>query len=455
MKQSTTWTVFWVASFSLLLAGCGTTSFNRDGYAANKSAKVVYSKASANDKPAAGHDSATSTGIDPVTTAALKSGGATNASTGLSDAYTHIAQAVSGTRGFAEEASMRSSEQKLAAHKYSLFPQVTPNASVNHEGEPIAQVQVQQVLYDSGRYSATRQALLGEREQTQAELDIQRNARIAEAILTYIDFHYAQDAAAVSARTAELFERFGKQAQLRIEDGLGDVSERDLFELKLLEAQADQQNFDQQAQTNQRKLQRLANIDMPDDKPVRLAVDYVHEMAPSVRKAAAEKDHAAAGVALEKAQWLPTVALAGSIGVDRHGFETDSAEGRVNVSVSKPLGWGMGSSLKASKSDLEASRLRYDETLRTVGDRFALLQLEIDHASNKIERLTKVAEASEVRLNRFEDQFLTGSASLVEAVGLVETYKKSKMNLVEAHYDILRSELEMAQIAGVLHTGNP
>ncbi|MGB7431410.1 MAG: TolC family protein [Ahrensia sp.] len=455
MKQAAISRVLCAVGFALLLAGCGTSSFNRDGYASGKSAKVVFSKANATDRDITKSDADSSIRTDPVTTASVQAPAVSRPSTGISDAYAHIAEATNNTRGFAEEATIRSSEQKLAAHKYSLFPQITPNASVNHEGEPVAQLQVEQVLYDSGRYSATRQALLGEQAQTKADLDIQRNSRIAEAILTYIDFHYAQDAAAVSARTAELFERFGKQAQSRIEDGLGDVSERDLFELKLLEAQADQQNFDQQAQTNQRKLRRLADIDMPDQKPARFAGDFAHELAPSVRKAAAEKDYAAAGVALEKAQWLPIVALGGSIGMDRHGFETDTAEGRVNVSVSKPLSWGLGSSLKASKSELEASRLRYDETLRDVSDRLALLQLEIDHASNKIERLAKVAEASEVRLNRFEDQFLTGSASLVEVVGLVETYKKSKMNLVEAHYDILRSELEMAQIAGVLHTGNP
>lgn len=451
MKQSATAKTVMALCAAMLVSACGTTAINRDAHT-SKPAKAAFTKVNDETEVAAANTTKP-VKSDPVTTGSIASTSSAGAPI-LSASYLKIASAVHGSRGYAEEALMRSNEHKLAAHKYSLLPQVTPTASVDHDGEPIAELRVEQVLYDSGRYKATRQALLGDQAKTEADLALQRNARIAEAILTYIDFHYARDASAASGQTAELFERFGRQARLRIEDGLGDVSEKDLFELKLLEAQADQQNFDQQAQTNQRKLRRLANIDMPDEKPQRFAGDFAHELAPSVRKAAAEKDHAAAGVALEKAQWLPTVALGGSIGVDRHGFETDTAEGRVSVSVSKPLSWGMGSSLKSSQSELEATRLRYDETVRDVTDRLAVLQLEIDHASNKIERLAKVAQASETRLGRFEDQFLTGAASLVEAVGLVETYKKSKMNLVEAHYDILRAELEMAKIAGALHTGN-
>lgn len=410
------------------------------------------------DKPAlrATHNS-TSVGSvapakDPVMTASIAPATNSRASTSfsLAGSYHEIAAAVTGSRRFAEEAMLRSGEHKLVAHRYSRLPQVTPTASLDQDGEAVAGVVVEQVLYDSGRYNATRASLLGEQAKAEADLALQKNTRIAAAILAYIDYHYALDAGAVADETAQLFDRFGRQASLRIQDGLGDRSEKDLFGLKLLEAQADRENFQQLAATNERTLRRLADMAMPETKPASLVGTFDYLNAPGIRKAAAEKDQAAAGVALEKSSWLPTVALQGSIDMDRHGAQLDDAEGRINVSVSKPLGWGLTRTIKSNNSQLEASQLRYDEAVRDIRDQMAVLELEIDHANAKIGRLSGVAEASRSRLDGFDDQFLTGSASLAEAVGLVETYKKSRMNLVEARYDILRSELEIAKLAGAL-----
>jgi len=367
----------------------------------------------------------------------------------LGPVYLRIARATQSANSFADRALLKGSDHNLESHKQSLLPQVTPAASINSEGDSVAQLRVEQVLFDSGRYSAGKGVLLGEQSTVAARLRIEENRKIADAISNYIQHHHAKDQQALTASIAKLYGRFERQSQSRLANGVGDTSERDLFNLKKIEAQADFENFGSEAIASARRLKTIAGIAMPREKPERMNFNFDAGTAPEIELANAELEQSTSQLELDQANRLPRLSLNGNVGTATDSFDQEDLDMRVEVSVNQPLTWGFDHSLASSRSQLEASSIRHDEAKKKAEDEMAILRLEIKQAETKIKRLKTVSVASEKRLKGFNAQFLAGKAGIVEVASIIETYKKSKMNLVDTRYNILNLELELAVLGGI------
>ncbi len=366
----------------------------------------------------------------------------------LEDTYLRIVNAALTKESFAEEALLRSSEHALSAHKQGLFPQIRPGASVNAEGDSILQLNVEQVLFDSGHHTAGRKVLLGQRSAAEANYRVEQNERATNAIATYIEYHRLSALQQNSKEILAIFKRYQDQSQQRIYSGIGDSSESDLFLIKKLQAEADYERFESERYALAEDFKRITGISMITKSPVRLGIFKEFHNSPELALIKAEQDEAIGNLELDRANRKPRVSLTGNVGAATDSFDEENMDLRVEVSVNQPLNWGVDHSLAESQSNLNASKIRYSKAVRESEDEIKKLLLELDRAESSVKRLTKLEKAAAARVKGFNRQFLAGKASISEAASVIDSYKQIKTNLKETQFRIFSIELEIASISG-------
>lgn len=368
----------------------------------------------------------------------------------LDGVYAKIAQAALNAKKFSKEALLRSSEHKLEAHKQNLLPQITPGASINEDGDMIAQLSVKQTLYDSGRYVAGKDILLSEKATAQANLRTNENERINKAISAYIDYHAARESQIMLSKTIKSFRKLEQQSESRINNGIGDASDRDLFQLKKLEVESEYENQEGIALSSRQVFIALTGIAMPTAKPEKMNLVFNPVNAPQVELAEAERYKAIGTMELEKSKKLPVISIVGNVGTATDNLDDENMDVRVDVSLSQPLTWGFDHASAAVQSEVEASNRKYDEIFKDTEDRINILKFELLQSRSRHERLQKLSDSAEKRLKNFNSQFLAGQAGIAEATSTIESYKKIQNNAIETEFSIYRAELELATLTGAL-----
>lgn len=368
----------------------------------------------------------------------------------LKGVYAKIAQAALNTKKFSREALVRASEHKLEAHKQSLLPQVTPGVSLDANGDTIAQLNIEQTLYDGGRYMANQEILLSEKSSAQANLRTNENERINKAISAYIDYHNARTSQAMLSKTIKSFKTMEDQSESRINIGIGDASDRDLFQLKKLEVQSEYETQEGVALSSRLLFKALTGIPMLSQKPEKMDLIYDATHSPEVELARADRDKALGNLELQKSNKLPNIAIKGNVGTATDSLDSENMDVRLDVSLNQPLTWGFDHSSAATQSEVEASDRKYDEIFKDTQDRIKSLKFELAQAKARHKRLNKLSSNAEKRLKGFRSQFLAGQAGIAEASSTIESYKKIQINAIETEYSIYRTELELATLTGVL-----
>lgn len=368
----------------------------------------------------------------------------------LKGVYAKIANAALNSKKFSREALLRASEHKLEAHKQNLLPQVTPGVSIDSDGDTIAQLQVEQVLFDGGRYKAGKDILNGEKATAAANLRTNENERINKAISAYIEYHHARSSQAMLSKTIKSFRHLEKQSESRIYNGVGDASDRDLFQLKKLEVESEYETQEGVALSRNQEFRALTGMTMPSQPPQSMNVSVAGIDSPLVALANAERDTVLGNLELQKSNQLPRVSLNGNVGTATDSFDTQNMDVRLDVSLSQPLTWGFDHSVAATQSEVEASNRKYDEILKDTQDQVKTLKFDIIQARSRHKRLIKLSANAEKRLQGFNSQFLAGQAGIAEASSTIESYKKIKINAIDTEFSIYQTELELATLTGVL-----
>lgn len=368
----------------------------------------------------------------------------------LANVYAQIVNAALTKDSFAEEALLRRSEHALAAHKQNLLPQVRPGASINADGDTIVRLNVEQVLFDNGQHYASQDVLLGQQSAANANYRIEQNERATKAISAYIEYHRLVALQKTTKEVVSIFKRYERQSRQRINNGIGDSSESDLFQVKKLQAETDHETLGSEIFAAEQEYKSITGSSMIMKTPVRLGIMKDFENSPVLALAKAERDEARGNLEVEKANRKPRLSLVGSVGSATDSFDDEDMDVRVEVSVNQPLNWGFNHALAAGQSEFEASNINYDKTLRDNRDKVKKLLLELKRAEASSKRLKKLANTANARVRGFNEQFLAGKSSINEAASIIDSYKQIKNNLTETEFRIFSIELEIASISGLV-----
>jgi len=371
---------------------------------------------------------------------------------GISNAfYQEFAAVVASNGSLSSEILLESSLLNIEAHKQNLLPQIVPSSSVDQDGTPRVELNINQAIYDNGRYHAGKKSLEADHEAAVAEHEVTLNEKIYDALRAYFRFHQSKNMNKIAINASRYFARLQRTANSRLNGGIGNRSEQNQFSLKFLETKTEADEAFAESIIAEAEYKSLTGGKEFLEKPPRLGLSSEHYKPLSVMQAEAQHSQAIGQLEVQKAEGLPALSIAGNSvlysGTDNDDEDTDL---RLQFSLTQPLYWGKNHALEARRTEVLAAETRVIEENKKTRIRLTELRSQIKELEARLPDSKKLIRSAERRSNGFEEQFLAGQSNLSEIIGMIDTVKRAKRSAVEMEYAILSAELEIANILGLL-----
>ena len=367
--------------------------------------------------------------------------------------YRQIAEGVARHGALASEYGLLATRYNHELFRRSVLPQITPVSSVDDEGNLIFRLQIEQVIFDSGRFKAGNRILDAEQAVAFADFAIEYNERIGTAIGAYFRQYMHASLAETSEEYLARYTSFQEMARRRLEGGVGSQSELGLFELKQSEAKADALSDMAEAEAAKRELESLIGHPIDTPPPLMDFGDLNESMPPVVARAIAERSIAAGEYSAERAESLPRLSVRGSVGTGTSqglGFDDRINSYAADFQLSKPLTWGSDYGLKAAGAAVDSAAAAVEQARRDADLQLQVLDIRITNLMEQLRISDSLLQQAETRVDDFERQFLGGAVGIVEAVGIVDTYRRIARSQIESRFNLLSAQQEKVQFLGLL-----
>ena len=362
--------------------------------------------------------------------------------------FAQVAEPVLAANSRAAESELRSARLRASAASKNWLPQIGPNISLTSLSDVVAQIIVEQVLFDNGRKTAERAFAKADVEVAAVNLAEDTNDRVLMALNLYLDAAQARERAAQERRTLKDMEHFGWIMDERVKGGVSDMSDLGVIRQKLAEIRAELARQTEAEATAIAELNAMSITPLGDVTGISLLQVESMSVTPlDVLRAEAEKERDIASAKMERAGYLPGVSAGGTLGDDGSGIG-------LNVTTDQLLGLGTGASLKAIEAETEAASRRVaraeedsNRTLRRLEQRIVALARQVIEAE-------AVTAQAKTNLDLFQNQYDAGQRQVMDVVGVYETFAIRQTRQVELKYDLARARLDLARHLGVLADGS-
>ncbi len=149
--------------------------------------------------------------------------------------FDRIAASVLAANSRAAEAELRSARLRAEAQSKNWLPSLGPVLSLSSLGQVLAQIVIDQVLFDHGRKQAERDFAKADVEVAAVTLARDTNDRVFTALGLYILAEEAREKAALNALALQDMSRFAHIMERRVEGGISDNSDLNILRQKLAE----------------------------------------------------------------------------------------------------------------------------------------------------------------------------------------------------------------------------
>jgi len=274
---------------------------------------------------------------------------------------------------------------------------------------------------------------------------------VSSAVDAYLRSNQARELSQISASLSQRYENMLAQARQRLSGGVGKKSELSLFDIKRLENVNESASDKAIADAAMVELETLTGRRF-EESPQRINLPNETRQPPSIALAVAQRKIAGAQLRVEQANRLPELRLVGSVGEGTSfgsGFDDQANTLSAGVRLNQPLTWGKDYQLRSSKAELRASHARVLEQERDINAELNRLQLQARAFEIQLIQSENFLNATRERADEFEQQFLGGAVSIVEAVSILDAYKRAARMNVEMKYSLIDAERQIAQIKGL------
>ena len=361
--------------------------------------------------------------------------------------YSRVATSVLAANARAAESELRSARLRSEAASKNWLPKIGPQVSLTSLGSVVANLVVDQVLFDNGRKKGEREFAIADVEVAAVSLAQDTNARVATALGLYTDAVEAREKSALATQSLKEMSHFAWIMEERVKGGVSDLSDLNILNQKLAEIKADKRSNAEKAATSIAELNAMSiePLDGLRGTP-RFSVSSSAAQPLSVVLSEAEKTRAIAAAKIDRAGNLPGLSARGTIGSD--------SSAALNVSSDKLLGLGTGATLKAIEATKEAAGRRVAQATEDSNRQLRKLEGEIAAKGRQASEAASLTIAAKSNLDLFRQQYDAGQRQVLDVVNVYETFARQQQAEVTLKYETLRLKLEMAELLGVLADGN-
>lgn len=367
---------------------------------------------------------------------------------GQSSSYTRISKSVIAANSRTAEAELRMARLRAEAMSKNWLPSIGPVISLSSLGDLVANLVIEQVLFDHGRKKAERDFAKADVEVAAVALAEDTNSRVHEALTLYLAARESQEAMALSSEALKDMKHFRWIMSERVKGGVSDMSDLNVLGQKLAEIQSDISRHQEKSQTAMAELNAMS-VDNLDNVTGIAQIQFASPVHKSleVLRSEAERERDIAAAKVERAGLLPGLVLSGSSGSsgDKYG---------VNVKSDQLFNLGTGANLKAIEAKKDLADRKVAKAKESTTRKLRSLEQRLNSVRRQTVEARALAERAKRNLDLFQEQYDLGQRQVMDVVGVYETFARQLSMQNEYKYEAARIEIQIAQMLGILADGS-
>ncbi len=360
-----------------------------------------------------------------------------------------VANAALNASARASEAELRSAKLRAEAASKNWLPTLGPNISLTSMGDLVTSMLLEQVLFDNGRRKAERAFAAADVEVVAVNLSEDMNDRVYTALSLYLTALRGTESAQLDARALGRMREFERIVVGRVNGGVSDRADQRVVESKINAMKSSQATAQEVAATAQAELRAMTGQTFEADLTGRVSLGVpAGSMAMlSVLKAEAEAERSVAEAKMTRAGLLPGV----SASVD---VSENDVVGAIGSGLETPLGFGTPAQMRAIEASKETAKRQVGEAQEDAARSESRLRQRLLSFQRQEAEAKQLAEQSHVTFRLFERQFEAGQRSVMDVINIYEQLVDRERAHVDAKYEVVLIQLELARDFGVLADGD-
>ncbi|MEL7099889.1 MAG: TolC family protein [Pseudomonadota bacterium] len=361
-------------------------------------------------------------------------------------AYAEVSGAVLAANSRAAEAELRAARLRAEAASKNWLPTLGPQISLTSLSSVVAQIVVDQVIFDNGRKKGERAFAKADVEVAAVALSQDTNDRVAEALGLYLTAVEGRETAALNTSVLKDMQHFEYIMSERVRGGVSDMSDLNIIRAKLAEIRSRRDAASEAERTALAELNAMAAKPLGEVRGVPdLAVNVNTAQPLTVTKAGAERTRAVAEAAIERGGALPGVSVGGTVG--------EGGNLALNVGGAQ-LGLGTPARLRAIEEAKEAANRQVAQATEDAARRLARLDSQLAATRRQASEARGLTGQAKANLDLFQAQYGAGRRQVMDVVGVYETFAARQAAEITLKFEVKRLEIEIARLQGVLAEGN-
>ncbi len=362
-------------------------------------------------------------------------------------AYDQVAGSVLAASSRASESQLRAARLRAVATSKNWLPSIGPSISLSSLGDLVANLIVEQVLFDNGRKKAERAFAAADVEVAAVTLSIDTNQRVYTALDLYLRAQKASEKAELSTKAFNDMSHFEYIMSERVRGGVSDRSDLVVLRQKLAEIRGEMASNNEARNTALAELNAMSVRPLQDVRGIpEIAVHGLSTKPLPILLAEAEKERAVAEATMERAGNLPGLKATGSTGSSGNSLG-------LNVTTDKLFNLGTGATLKAIEATKEGAQRLVAQAREDSNRRLRALEAQLRGIERQKGEARGLTNQSKKNLDLFQAQYKAGTRQVMDVVGVYETYARQQQSAAELTYKSARIKLEIANEMGLLASG--
>lgn len=361
--------------------------------------------------------------------------------------FDRVATSVLAANSRTAEAELRAARLRSEAASKNWLPRIGPDISLTSLGSVVANLVVDQVLFDNGRKKGEREFAIADVEVAAVNLATDTNDRVHTGLTLYVTAAEAREKAALSEAALRDMGHFEYVMGERVRGGVSDMSDLNILRQKLAEIRASRTANTELARTSLAELNAMSIQPLSDLRGVRdLVVNPGAAQPLSVVLAEAEKHRSIARAKVERAGQLPGLSAGGTVG--------DSTNVGLRVTTDSLIGFGTGATLEAIEVAKEAAGRRVAQANEDSSRALKKLESQVAAKSRQAGEAARLTVQAKRNLDLFQQQYDAGQRQVMDVVGVYETFARQQQAEVTLKYEAVLLRLDIARLLGVLADGD-
>lgn len=361
--------------------------------------------------------------------------------------YARVADAVIASDARVAEAELRVAQLRAEAAAKNWMPRFGPRVSLDSLGAFVAELVINQVLFDNGRKVAERDLAKANVEIAAVALVEDGNRRVGDALSLYLTAQQNRDLAAHLRGALQEMGHFEWVILERVKGGVSDMSDLNVVRQKLASMRARSGEAQEAAAVALAELNAMSARPLAELSGLGGLREPGAGEALGVLRARAERERTIAEAKIARAGHLPGLAATGALG--RDGRVT----GGLELTTDSLFSLGTMAEFEAIEATRVSADRRVGEAREVAARQIQSQRIQRDAYRRQGQEAAVLTAQARTNLDLFRAQYEGGQRQVMDVVGVYEIYATALEAEIDLRYKAARAALELARLQGALAEG--